>query len=50
MRNGGGIQPAPCISYKGCDEPVIQCEPGGLGHHDWKPGGTNPLGAWFLTF
>ncbi|MFP6686449.1 MAG: hypothetical protein VB934_17145, partial [Polyangiaceae bacterium] len=20
------IQPAPCISYKGCDEPVIQCE------------------------
>jgi polyhydroxybutyrate depolymerase len=27
------VEPAPCISYRGCDAPVIQCEHHGLGHN-----------------
>lgn len=44
--------PTSCVRYTGCDagKRVVQCEPPGLGHMDWKPGGQNPFGRWFLRF
>ena len=40
--------PEPCVAYLGCDAPVVQCEPPGLRHQNWRPGGASPFGMWFL--
>jgi predicted esterase len=44
------FEPDPCIAYLGCEQAVVQCEPAGLGHMNWRPGGASPFGAWFLSF
>ena len=44
--------PEPCVRYLGCADglTVVQCEPEGLGHMNWRPGGVSPFGSWFLEF
>ena len=34
------VNPSPCISYRGCGQPVIECKYAGMGHtwpEDWAP-------------
>jgi polyhydroxybutyrate depolymerase len=44
------ITPESCVSYQGCDEPVIACEPPDIGHELWRPGGASPFGPFVLQF
>ena len=52
-RNGCGdaptpIEPAPCVAYEGCGDPVVWCETAGMGHAR-QDGFTAPAFWGFLS-
>jgi polyhydroxybutyrate depolymerase len=43
------IPPPPCIAYRGCDQPVLECKYAGMGH-DLPPGWSADVWSWLSTF
>lgn len=42
------VNPAPCVAYAGCSEPVLWCEHGGA--HEWPSFAGSGIRAFFLSF
>ena len=43
------IPPTPCVAYRGCDQPVVECGYAGLGH-DLPPNWSADVWSWLSTF
>ena len=42
------VSPAPCVAYRDCDAPVVECRYPGLGHQ-FPPNWSNDVWAWFAS-